>query len=450
MTMKHWLKGPYQGYHRKHDMQADLEITQVGPGTPGGEYLRRAWQPVALSEEVQDLPLLVKILGEELVLFRTTKGAVGLVEKHCAHRRTSLEYGIATDRGIRCCYHGWHYAPDGTILETPNSPENTNHKKFCHGAYPVEEYKGIIFAFMGPPDELPDFPILDTYNDYHDENSLMVPYSLYYPCNWLQIAENTQDPVHSCFLHTKISGTQFDESWGVIPVIDWVRTPLGMMNVNVRRWKDNVWLRTTETILPNYNQAGAFWERPDEEKAFQRIAMARFFRPIDDTQTQVMGWRYFNDSVDPEGKGDATAVGKDKMDAVGQLDDRDRESQQRAPGDYEAIISQGPVAIHERETWVSTDRGIGMMRRLVRDGIRAVRDREPHASIPLRLQGAVPTFTQDSIISRPPLDGVDDDKVIREYGKRYAQILLESASVGPGERRAYLQEKLDTLIVKEL
>ena len=138
------------------------------------------------------------------------------------------------------------------------------------------------------------------------------------------------------------------------------------------------------------------------------------------------------------------------MDAVGQLDDRDRESQQRAPGDYEAIISQGPVAIHERETWVSTDRGIGMMRRLVRDGIRAVRDGEPHASIPPRLQGAVPTFTQDSIISRPPLDGVDDDKVIREYGKRYAQILLESASVGPGERRAYLQEKLDTLIVKEL
>ena len=448
--MKHWLKQPYQGYLRKHDMQADLEITQVGPGTPGGEYLRRTWQPVALTEELSDLPLLVKLLGEELVLFRTRQGVPGLVEKHCAHRGASLEFGVATDEGIRCCYHGWHFAPDGTILETPNCPANTNYKKFCHGAYPVHEFKGIIFTYMGPPDELPDFPVLDTYQDYHDENSQMVPYSLYYPCNWLQIAENTQDPVHSCFLHTSISGAQFDDSWGVIPVLDWVRTPLGMMNVNVRRWKDNVWLRTTETILPNYNQAGAFWERPDDEKAFQRVATTRFFRPIDDTHTRVMGWRFFNDSVDPDGKGDPAAVGKDKIDAIGQIEDRDRESQQREPGDYEAITSQGPVAIHERETWVSTDRGIGMMRSLVREGVHAVRDGKPYTSLPHDVPGVVPTFTQDSVITRPPLDGLDDSKVIREYGRQYAQIVLDSASVNPAERKAYLQQQLDTLDVKEL
>ena len=251
----------------------------------------------------------------------------------------------------------------------------------------------------------------------------------------------------SCFLHTSISGAQFDESWGVIPVLDWVKTPLGMMNVNVRRWKDNVWLRTTETILPNYNQAGAFWEQPNDEKAFQRVATTRFFLPVDDTHTQVMGWRFFNDSVDPDGKGDATAVGKEKMDAVGQLDDRDRESQQREPGDYEAIASQGPVAIHERETWVETDRGVGMMRKLVRDGIRAVRDGKPFTSLPAEVPGAVATFTQDSVINRPALDGLDDDKVIREYGKQYAQIVIESAKVDPAARRDYLQEKLDTLYV---
>lgn len=448
--MKHWLRKPYHGYLRNHDVGPDLEITQVGPKTPGGDYLRRAWQPVALSEEVTDLPLLVRILGEELVVFRTKKGEVGLVEKHCAHRGTSLEYGVVTDEGIRCCYHSWHYAPDGTILETPNSPENTNREKFFHGAYPTREYKDIIFAYMGPPDELPDFPILDTYEDYHGENTLMVPYSLHYPCNWLQIAENTQDPVHSCFLHTAVSGTQFDESWGVIPVLDWVKTPLGMMNVNVRRWQDNVWLRTTETILPNYNQAGAFWERPDEEKAFQRVAMTRFFRPIDDVHTQVMGWRFFNDSVDPDGKGDPASVGKEKMDAVGQLDDRDRESQQREPGDYEAIISQGSIAIHERETWVRTDRGIGMMRRLVRDGIRAVRDGNSYTSLPRKVDGVVPTFTQDSVITRPPVQGLDDEKVLREYGKRFAPIVIDSAASDPAERRAYLQAQLNTLDVSEL
>lgn len=448
--MKHWLKQPYSGYLRNHDVGPDVEITEVGPGTDGGEYLRRTWQPVALSEELLDLPLLVKLLGEELVLFRTTKGTLGLVEKHCSHRGASLEYGIATEKGIRCCYHGWHFAPDGTILETPNSPTNTNYKKFCHGAYPVKEFKGIIFAYMGPPDNVPDFPLLDTYQDYHDENSELVPYSLYYPCNWMQIAENTQDPVHSVFLHTSISGTQFDDSWGVMPVIDWVRTPLGMMNINVRRWKDNVWLRTTESILPNFNQAGAFWERPDDEKAFQRVATTRFFRPIDDTHTHVMGWRYFNDSVDPNKDGDPTAVGKDKIDAVGQLDDREREEQQREPGDYEAIKSQGPIAIHERETWVDTDRGVGMMRKLVRDGIRAVRDGAAFTSLPAKVSGVVPTFTQDSVIKRPPLEGYDDDKVIREYGKRYGQIVIESAKVNPEDRKAYLQAELDKLHIDKI
>lgn len=448
--MKHWLKNPYEAYLRDRSLREDTEITQVGPGTPGGEYLRRAWQPVALSEELSDLPLLVKVLGEELVLFRTTQGAVGLIEKHCAHRGASLEYGIPTDSGIRCCYHGWHFAPDGTILETPNSPTNTNYNKFCHGAYPTKEYRGIIFAYMGPPDTLPDFPILDTYEDYHNENSELVPYSLYYPCNWLQIAENTQDPVHSCFLHTSISGAQFDDSWGVIPVLDWIRTPLGMMNVNVRRWKNNVWLRTTETILPNYNQAGAFWERPDTEKTFQRVATTRFFRPIDDTHTHVMGWRYFNDIIDPDGKGDPSAVGKDKMDAIGQLDDRDHETQQREPGDYEAIVSQGPVAIHARETWVETDRGVGMMRRLIKEGIHAVRDGEPFTSLPKKVNGVVPTFTQDSIVERPPLEGLDDREAIREYGKRFAQIVLDSAQVDPRSRRSHLQDRLEKLLVDKL
>ena len=116
--MKHWLKQPYQGYLRNHDVHPDIEITQVGPGTDGGEYLRRTWQPLALAEELTDLPLLVKILNEELVLFRTQKGVLGLVEKHCSHRGASLEFGVATDEGIRCCYHGWHFAPDGTILDT--------------------------------------------------------------------------------------------------------------------------------------------------------------------------------------------------------------------------------------------------------------------------------------------------------------------------------------------
>ena len=247
---------PFSGYHAKRGITEDAELTHVGPGTPGGEYLRRFWQPVALSSELGELPLNVRMLGEDLVLFRTRKGELGLLERHCSHRGASLEYGLPSDQGIVCCYHGWHYGTDGSILETPNDPTSEAAGQLYHGAYRTHEYEGIIFAYMGPPEDVPEFPILDTYVEPDNE---MVPFSLHMPCNWLQVLENTQDPTHSCFLHTRVSGVQFGESWGELPELDYVKTPLGMINVNVRRWKDKIWVRTTEDILPNMNQAGSLW-----------------------------------------------------------------------------------------------------------------------------------------------------------------------------------------------
>ena len=113
----------------------------------------------------------------------------------------------------------------------------------------------------------------------------LVPFSLHYPCNWLQVLENTQDPVHSVFLHTRISGVQFAPSWGALPELDYVETPLGMMNVNMRRWKSAVWLRTTEVIFPNINQAGALYETGEKEKTLARVSLTRWMRPCDDTGT---------------------------------------------------------------------------------------------------------------------------------------------------------------------
>lgn len=98
------------------DMEPDPELTQVGPGTPCGEYLRRFWHPIALASMVTELPLRVRRLGEDLILFRDGSGAYGLLHLYCAHRNTSLEFGIIEETGIRCCYHGWLFAPDGTIL----------------------------------------------------------------------------------------------------------------------------------------------------------------------------------------------------------------------------------------------------------------------------------------------------------------------------------------------
>ena len=107
----------FSGYEIKHSKEVDDEITRIGPGTKAGEYLRRYWHPIFISSELADLPVAIKILGEELVLFRDKSKQLGLVHKHCPHRQASLEFGICQTNGISCCYHGWHFDVDGSILD---------------------------------------------------------------------------------------------------------------------------------------------------------------------------------------------------------------------------------------------------------------------------------------------------------------------------------------------
>ena len=104
---------PYGGYYRRDTPKEAEDITHTDPGTPLGEYMRRFWQPVCLSERLKDVPLLIRILGEDLVAFRDRSGRVGVLHRHCCHRGASLEFGIIQDRGIRCCYHGMKIDVDG-------------------------------------------------------------------------------------------------------------------------------------------------------------------------------------------------------------------------------------------------------------------------------------------------------------------------------------------------
>ena len=420
----------YAGRQGNQDAVENAELTHVGPGTPCGEYLRRFWQPVELASELNELPLTVRILGEDLVLFRTKANEIGLLGRHCCHRGTSLEYGIVTEGGISCCYHGWHYGLDGKILDTPNDPDSRIKEELRHTAYPVHEYKGILFAYMGSSNDVPDFPVMDTWDDPQSE---LVPYSYPYPCNWLQALENSQDPVHSVFLHTRLSGVQFEESWGVLPDVAWVDTPLGMMNVNVRSWKDKVWVRTTEFILPNINQVGDAGEKGEQEKYLQRIAGCRWYRPTDDTNTEIIGWRIFNDRMDT-GPRNLDRIGKNKTDIFGQMDEgRPYEECQRNPGDLEAIVSQGPIAIHARENFVATDTGVAKLRTLVRRGISAVKKGKPFVSPPRNAAGVIPTYTQDTVI--PKTVKSNDNELIHDVGAKVAQIVLESANYPPERRQ---------------
>ena len=128
-------------------------VTRVEPGTPAGEMLRRYWWPVGFTEHVKEKssPTKVRLLGEDFVLFRDGGGRLGLVELHCSHRGTSLEFGRVEDRGIRCCYHGWLYDVNGRCLEQPAEPADSTFKdRIQHPAYKAQEIAGFIFAYIGP------------------------------------------------------------------------------------------------------------------------------------------------------------------------------------------------------------------------------------------------------------------------------------------------------------
>src|SRR5437660_9441540 len=128
-------------------------LTRIGPETPAGELLRRYWHVVAATSEItEDKPKKrVRVLGEDLVLYRDRSGKYGLIAEHCAHRGVSLYYGFVEEDGIRCAYHGWKYDACGLCIEQPFEPQGTNlMREACQPAYPVQQLAGILFAYMGP------------------------------------------------------------------------------------------------------------------------------------------------------------------------------------------------------------------------------------------------------------------------------------------------------------
>src|SRR5260370_13714612 len=211
-TRAPFLTTRFGGYYHRAVQQEDIELTHVGATAPCGEYLRRFWQPVCFTDELRDLPLRVRILGEDLVVFRDFRGAVGLLELHCPHRGTF-------------CRPGYRLTPG---------------PKYC------------------------------------------------YPCNWLQILENAMDPVHTAFLHTIVSGSQFTDEFGQVPELDFAETPAGMMYMATRRVGENIWVRMVENILPNLQQVAPIWEDGHREHPFSGPMLSRWIVPGDDTNALLI------------------------------------------------------------------------------------------------------------------------------------------------------------------
>ena len=179
-------------------------ITQTGPGTPCGELMRRYWHPVALAREIPlgGAPKPVRLLGEDLVLFRTKQGEPGLMDLHCPHRGTDLSYGRVEDDGLRCLYHGWKMGLDGRCLDQPGEPKGSNFKnKVRHVAYPCREAGGLIMTYMGPGEAppLPKLPIFEA------PASHVWSSKLFHECNYLQGTEGEVDSQHLSYLHRMAS-----------------------------------------------------------------------------------------------------------------------------------------------------------------------------------------------------------------------------------------------------
>ncbi|NDA47779.1 MAG: hypothetical protein EBY21_11030 [Alphaproteobacteria bacterium] len=180
-------------------------LTQTGPGTPCGKFLRSYWQPVATSQEmpIGGDPLPIRIMSEDLVLFRDDKDHLGLIGRACPHRATDLSYGRVEDGGLRCLYHGWLFDRHGNCLDQPAEPQD---KKFCHKvrhkAYPVQEKGGAIWAYMGEgePPLIPDFEFLT------GPEPNRITFRVLQTCNWLQGLESSTDPAHTTYLHRRPPG----------------------------------------------------------------------------------------------------------------------------------------------------------------------------------------------------------------------------------------------------
>ena len=144
----------------------------------------------------------VRLLGEDLVLFKDRQGRFGLIEEQCPHRRASLAYGIPTQDGIRCPYHGWQFDGAGHCIEQPNEPEGSSFKeKVKTAGYPLGELGGLIWAYLGPQ----PVPLIPRLDGFVAEGAIRAMGRAVVPCNWLQIMENSVDPVHTEWLHGRFA-----------------------------------------------------------------------------------------------------------------------------------------------------------------------------------------------------------------------------------------------------
>ena len=349
-------------------------LARVGPGTPAGQLLRRYWQVVGAAAELSDekRKKRVRILGEDLVLYRDQSGNYGLVAEKCSHRGASLYYGFVEEDGIRCAYHGWKYDACGKCLDQPfESAEAGFKEKIQHPAYPVEKLAGLLFAYMGPPEKKPLLPKWDLL--VREDGVKKVDICEVLRCNWLQAMENSVDPVHTYYLHShtlKLKGTKdyVPFHYQQLSKIEFelvVRPTWAGIQKQRTFAGDNVPVEAPHPLIfPNILFVPV------------RMGYAMHLRtPIDDLNTQVYQFRF-----SPTKGGSMVSQPDDTpIEFVGtKNEDGEFHMENFASQDHMAWETQGAIADRSKEHLGESDRGVIMFRKMLREQIQTVQNgRDP-------------------------------------------------------------------------
>ena len=359
------------------DHETNELLTQVGPRTPMGGLLRRYWMALAPRREIDETgKRQVRLLGEDLVLFKDGTGRYGLVAEHCSHRGASLFYGKIERDGIRCPYHGWKYDVTGKCLEQPAEPPESDYKDTVrHPAYLVEELGGVLFGYLGPDPA----PLLPRYDILVREDWVRrIEIHPVLDCNWLQPMENAVDPAHLYWLHGYTGGapTARDER------IEFEIFEYGIYKCHYGRRRAEV----HPLVFPNMLRGTG--------------NVAHFRIPMDDTHTGIL-YVIYSPAADGKPGGQKEVpykyIGpiKEPHDDYGFPRYR-HHMKTFASQDGMAWETQGPMADRTKEHLASSDKGVVMFRQMLRlqlekvkrgeDPIGVIRDPEKNKIIEFKVQ----------------------------------------------------------------
>jgi phthalate 4,5-dioxygenase len=385
-------------------------VTQIGPGTPGGDMFRRYWQPALLAWEVGENdgpPLRVRLLGEDLIAFRDSTGHVGLVDAFCPHRRAPMFFGRNEECGLRCVYHGWKFDRTGACVDMPSEPPDSLFKtKVTIKAYPTWEGGGIIWAYLGPPAEQPPPP---DYEWVRAPATHRFVSKTFENVNYLQGLEGGLDTSHSSFAHNERLG---DRNWvrnrDGAPRLDVEKTGYGFRYASLRDMGDErYYARIYHYIMPAQQLRGSVHVMTGERSHVPKFA-GHLWIPIDDTHTWVYNLQYAYDAAVPIteeyawseearfGRGKDDLLPGFRLKANLQNDyfiDRERQKTKTFTGiigvntqDYALQEGMGPIVDRTREHLGTSDRAIIATRQLLLEAIERVeagakpRGLEPAAS----------------------------------------------------------------------